>query len=183
MPNSACVFVVLLILSGISAAQETAPAFDLFGGYSYLKTDADLPNRSRHGWEVAGSFHLNRWLGVTLDSSRHWSNEFEDIPFSTKDSAHIFLIGPTFSYRVPKFSAFAHLLFGAASVRETITDLGETSGETDFASAYGGGLDWHAGQHWGIRLTQMDYLKTKFANASQNNLRVSAGLVIRFGSR
>jgi hypothetical protein len=49
--------------------------------------------------------------------------------------------------------------------------------------ALGGGLDWNATPHIGVRLIQAEYLLTKFndgANNRQNNVRVSAGVVFRF---
>jgi predicted metalloprotease with PDZ domain len=57
--------------------------------------------------------------------------------------------------------------------------------------AYGGGLDVRLSDHFSIRIAQADYLYTKHdfsLGASgvarhQNNLRVSAGLVVTFGGR
>ena len=46
--------------------------------------------------------------------------------------------------------------------------------------ALGGGIDTSIihGLHW--RVIQGDYLMTQFGNHSQNNLRLSTGIVIRF---
>jgi peptidoglycan-associated lipoprotein len=52
-----------------------------------------------------------------------------------------------------------------------------------FASNLGGGLDLKASHRMWIRLFEADYLLTTFDNGSnnhQNNLRISAGAVIRF---
>ncbi|MGD0955489.1 MAG: hypothetical protein ABR953_01490 [Candidatus Acidiferrales bacterium] len=49
--------------------------------------------------------------------------------------------------------------------------------------ALGGGLDWNATEHIGVRLIQAEYLLTTFndgVNNRQNNARVSAGVVFRF---
>ena len=51
----------------------------------------------------------------------------------------------------------------------------------------GGGLDVKVHHHIAIRLIQAEYLMTRFENlttgstASQNDMRLSAGLVFRFG--
>ena len=46
--------------------------------------------------------------------------------------------------------------------------------------ALGGGIDAELtdGIHW--RLVQMDYLLTQFGGGSQNNLRLSTGILIKF---
>ena len=44
----------------------------------------------------------------------------------------------------------------------------------------GGGVDWNATTHIGIRLIQAEYLMTRFASETQNNARISAGVVFRF---
>jgi hypothetical protein len=57
------------------------------------------------------------------------------------------------------------------------------SSEDAFATALGGGLDWNATPHIGVRLIQAEYLMTKFTdglNDRQNNARISAGVVFRF---
>jgi outer membrane protein OmpA-like peptidoglycan-associated protein len=51
----------------------------------------------------------------------------------------------------------------------------------------GGGLDFNVSRHFSIRLIQAEYLMTRFenlstaANASQNDIRLSSGIVFRFG--
>jgi hypothetical protein len=44
----------------------------------------------------------------------------------------------------------------------------------------GGGLDWNATEHIGVRLIQAEYLLTDFVSTRQNNARISAGVVFRF---
>jgi outer membrane immunogenic protein len=55
-----------------------------------------------------------------------------------------------------------------------------------FAMAAGGGIDLRLSEHFAFRVIQADYYYTRFPNGvndHQNNLRVGAGLVVRFGSR
>ena len=52
-----------------------------------------------------------------------------------------------------------------------------------FAANFGGGLDLRASRRFSVRLVEADYLVTTFDNGSnnhQNNLRVGAGVVLRF---
>jgi peptidoglycan-associated lipoprotein len=52
-----------------------------------------------------------------------------------------------------------------------------------FAALLGGGADLNAGKRFAIRLVEADYLLTTFDNSGnnhQNNLRILAGLVVRF---
>ncbi|HUI41334.1 MAG TPA: outer membrane beta-barrel protein [Terriglobia bacterium] len=54
--------------------------------------------------------------------------------------------------------------------------------ETTFTTAFGGGLDVKAARFVWIRIIQADYLRQPFTNDTQNNLRLSFGVVFRFGS-
>ena len=59
-----------------------------------------------------------------------------------------------------------------------------SSGTNAFAANLGGGLDLRLNHRFSIRLIEADYLLTTFNNQSnnrQNNARISAGAVIRFG--
>jgi opacity protein-like surface antigen len=175
---------MVLVFAGLSAAQDTVPSFDLFGGYSYFNNDGGDVNG--HGWEGAGTFHLNDWLGVTADFSGHYGGEeISLISSSVDNNTHTFLFGPTVSYRGPKVTPFAHFLLGGARTSSEITIFGVSTSASDtaFAMAFGGGVDWHAGQNWSIRLGQFDYLPTWFGDGTQNNIRLSAGLVYRWGGQ
>jgi peptidoglycan-associated lipoprotein len=55
-----------------------------------------------------------------------------------------------------------------------------------FAANLGGGLDLRASRRFAVRLIEADYLLTTFDNGTnnhQNNLRVSAGMVVHFGEK
>lgn len=46
---------------------------------------------------------------------------------------------------------------------------------------FGGAVD--SGSHAAFRLSQMHYLPTRFSASRQANLRLSAGMVLRFGKK
>ena len=55
-----------------------------------------------------------------------------------------------------------------------------------FAANLGGGLDLRASRRFAVRLIEADYLLTTFDNGTnnhQNNLRVSAGMVVHFSEK
>ena len=61
--------------------------------------------------------------------------------------------------------------------------------QNNFAAAFGGGLDITLTNHIALKPIQVEYLMTQIAPAGshlnyvQNNLRYSAGVVFRFGSK
>jgi hypothetical protein len=82
-------------------------------------------------------------------------------------------------------TAFAHVLAGAGRLNARANGI--SAGENSIAVAAGGGLDLSRGGRFAIRLIEAEYLVTRFDHpngtaAMQNNVRVSAGLVLRFGT-
>lgn len=66
-------------------------------------------------------------------------------------------------------------------VNGTGTNVGNAGAA--FASILGGGVDWRLKGRWSIRLVEADYLLTTFDNGGnnhQNNLRINAGVAVRF---
>jgi hypothetical protein len=131
-------------------------------------------------------------------------------PIGTGGKGFSFLFGPQVSYRgVPRLTPFARVLFGgmrASKLEMNSTSSGGTDGgfgivagplctalycvvpATSFAMALGGGLDVKATDRIWIRPFQMDYVRAEITTgygtiATQNDLRVSAGIVFRFGRR
>jgi opacity protein-like surface antigen len=58
--------------------------------------------------------------------------------------------------------------------------LGFNFSETDFTWAAGGGLDFAVSRHFGIRMAQVDFLQTRSNGSSQNNVRMSVGVVFKY---
>jgi hypothetical protein len=51
--------------------------------------------------------------------------------------------------------------------------------DTEFATAVGGGLDYRIIRPIAWRF-QGDYVQTRFSGSTQNNIRLSTGIVVRF---
>jgi opacity protein-like surface antigen len=96
-----------------------------------------------------------------------------------------YLFGPRVSYhRFGRVTPFGEVLFGVAHTGTEL--LGTTNSQNAFAMTVGGGIDYRVNSRFSIRPAKVDYLLTRFnefgiPNAqTQNNLRVSTGIVFRF---
>jgi len=99
-----------------------------------------------------------------------------------KTRVHTFVFGPQVSLPA-KVSPFVHALFGVAKEsQDPITNPAFSSlgSDTSFATALGGGIDVKAARFLSIRFLQVDYLRTHLHGKSQNQPRVSAGIVLHF---
>jgi hypothetical protein len=192
-------FAVLLLLVVLFVplvrAQDT-PAYEIFGGGTYLRQDVnETPDGTRIrftngiGWHGSLTGNANSWLGAVFDFSGTFSNptfSFGDLerfnptffpPFKAQinTSTFTYLFGPRFSYRserLGRFTPFAETLFGAATFRVSSNDLplGLPSliSNTSFAAALGGGVDARLNHRVTVRLFDVDYLLTRFPVAQSD---------------
>ncbi len=183
-------YLIFVLLFASALAPESLGQVELFGGYSYLKLNGEGSNsQNLNGWEAGVSAHLIGPLALEADYSNHYGSSPTTatvVPEFTE------LYGPRFEmFRFPRIAPFVHGLFGAAHGIQYFNlgagckvgepcPLGRTT-ENGFAMAFGGGLNIKATHHIWIRAFQVDYLRSAFNNSSQNDVRVSAGLVLRFG--
>ncbi len=113
--------------------------------------------------------------------------------YVNQGSAFTYLAGPRFSYRkFDRVTPFAQALFGgihASDIAITGCTVNCTflPSENAFALTAGGGLDIKISHHIALRVVQAEYLMTRFenrntaSNSIQNDIRLSSGLVFRFG--
>jgi len=76
---------------------------------------------------------------------------------------------------------FAHALLGAVRGSSNYLDISKPA--VHFAVAVGGGIDVKLTDRVALRLIQADYLMTRFSSTRQDNIRLSAGIVLRFGRK
>jgi opacity protein-like surface antigen len=172
-------FLVLLplLILPVSALAEDVPKFEVFGGYSNFVANVNTSNFDMNG--VNGSFqeNLNSWFGGVLDISGHFGTD-NGFKVNTESATY----GPVFSYRRNKnLVPFAHAMLGA--VRGSPEYLGISKSEERFGAYVGGGLDLKVAPNLALRLIQADYLMTHFSHTRQDNLRLSAGIVLTFGKK
>jgi hypothetical protein len=166
---------MVVILSATSFSQASDPKWELFGGYSYLRSNPGGGSDSAHshGWNASLDYNFTKHLGVKADIDGHYCCDGE--------KEHNFLFGPQLQFKVKNSRVFAHALAG---VSHGSAPLGNFS-DTVFAYALGGGFDYPLGhqKRWALRLAQVDYLGTHYADNFQHNFRYSGGIVFDFGKR
>lgn len=167
--------VAILMAAVLAATAQENPRFELFGGYSYLHVGSSHQQKAfgLNGWNGQATVNLNRWLGATADFAGNYGS-----PFAVSIHNYTYMFGPTLSYRTQHVVPFAHALFGGGHVSGKIGGL--SSSQNAFAMAIGGGADIPLATHFGIRLAQLDWVRTQYFSTSQNGFRVSTGVMFNF---
>ena len=174
MKRMALVIALLTVTVVVATAQET-PRFEVFGGYSYLNVGSSGQQKGfgLNGWNAQASWNLTNWLAATADFGGYYGS-----PSAVSVHNYSYMFGPTLSYRTQHFVPFAQALFGGGHVTAKIGGLRST--QNAFAMALGGGLDLPIKRHFGVRLAQVDWLRTQYFSTHQNGVRVSTGVMFNF---
>ena len=150
-------------------AQDDAPAFEVFGGYSFIN-DYNA-GETGHGFAAALEGNATNTFGIV--------GEFGFYDFDG-GSVYSYMFGPRFGYRAEKFRPFAHILFGGV----TLSPDEESANENYFSMAFGGGIDINISDRFSIRPAQFDLLTFRYTEDDMsdwiNNIRYSAGIVLKF---
>jgi hypothetical protein len=159
---------------------------NVFFGYSYSNAGPlfGLTKRGNlNGWEGSLEGKVLPWIGLVVDFSGHYGSQ--QVPCAVPVDCFIIptanvheqdiLFGPRVSMSVGKIRPFAEALFGAGHIS---TDNGGGS-DTSFATALGGGIDYKIIRPVAWRF-EGDYVQTRFFGTTQNNVRLSTGIVLRF---
>lgn len=181
----------IFVFLALASAPKAYSQIELYGGYSHLSLSGTPSNigSSANGWNGGAYLHLLGPFGVEADYSNHYGVSPQ---VSVNGNAYYVpgfteLYGPRFTLALPRIHPYVHALFGTvngkAMVPSPILFVGPpiTISENAFGMAFGGGLNVQATRHIWLRLVQLDYMRAQFTNNSQNDVRVSAGLVFRFG--
>ncbi len=144
-------------------AQEERKTIDVFAGYSYVRDNPSTPRAnsfSLNGGNASVAYNFKNWLSGVADFGGYHNTNI--LGSGGSDTLSTYLFGPRVSYR----------RFGR------ITPFGQV--------LFGGGVDYRLSSRFSIRPAQVEYLLTRFNEftdpraQSQNNLRVSTGIVFRF---
>jgi len=194
-------FVLALLIAGMSTITRAQDKVELFGGYSYFRASIregqnnpcldNCPIQTfptsqvnLNGWQFSTQYKFLPFFGGVADFNGTYGKLHNA---STRE--HTYLLGPQISLPT-KFSPFAHVLFGFA--RESQDAFGvcpaltqaacqfSLGSDTSWASALGGGLDWDVAPFVALRVLQIDSTRTHLHGTSQNQPRVSAGIVFHF---
>jgi len=177
--------VVVVLGCPPSPAQAIPVPLELFGGYSYMHLDSPTLGFADYSNLNGGNLSLSiphlvrhgqyRPLGVVVDVSANYGSHL---------SVYNFLAGPQVTVDRKGFTFFAHALFGKSRERFNIQQV-TIGGYSTLGRAFalGGGVqkNWRSGL--AVRILQADYVNNNNFGTTQNNLRISTGLVLQFGGK
>jgi len=190
-----CVLVVIFFaaLAGVSDeiawAQAGAPTLEIYGGLTKLWGHTNGSKFDDGGGEVSATCYFNRFVGLEGQFV-----EFNYVaPSAPAYGSHFSLLfGPHIAYHRNRWvNPFTHALVGftrgdANGPNYTVID------RSAFTFGVGGGVDLKVWRILWLRPIQADYLRESFPGdptppfpfprALENNLRLSAGFVVRLGS-
>jgi len=168
---SLVIFLSSMVLSHFAMAQEI-PRAQLFGGYSYTRFDSPtlgFANPSNlSGFNISPAFNLAYGFGVKAELTGQYGSKL-----NVRDVT----VGPQFLYPRGRALFFAHALFGDS---RSFVRVGTGEGDTARAIVLGGGVDLDVSPRFAFRAVQVDYVRTTLFSTTQNNVRISTGLVYRW---
>jgi outer membrane immunogenic protein len=172
----------------LSARAQSGGSVDVGVDYNYVRTNAPAGGcgcfalNGGSGWVA---FNFSHAVGIVGEiASQHASN----ISGSRVDlTLTSYLVGPRYTWAHARhFAPFAQVLLGGAHASGNLApgrSMLPGSANT-FGMTAGGGLDIGLTRHIFLRAFEADYYLTHFDNGvndHQNNLRIAAGVIIRFG--
>lgn len=156
--------------------------------YNYVRSNAPAGGcgcfglNGGSGWVA---FKFSRSLGLVGEiASQHASNISSTGADLTLTS---YLAGARYTWtQAGRFAPFAQALLGGAQAGGTLApgNSGLPGSPNAFAMTAGGGLDIGLTPRIAVRALEADYYLTRFDNGvndHQNNLRIEAGVIFRFG--
>jgi outer membrane immunogenic protein len=170
------------------AVAQSGPRVDVGIDYNYVRTNAPggscgcFAMNGGSGWVAINFSHR---LGIVGEfASQHASN------ISSSSGADLtltsYLAGLRYTWgRTHHFAPFAQVLLGGAHASGSLApgNSGLPRSPNAFALIAGGGLDIGLTRHLALRAFEADYYLTRFDNSvndQQNNLRIAAGVIVRF---
>jgi hypothetical protein len=183
------VFGIASVCPAASRAQSAAGTqsqLEVAVDYSYVRarSASGLSSSNLQGGSASVAYNFSGHWGVVGDFGGY---VFTGQPPGLSAQMYTYVFGPRYNFtKSEKFVPFAQALFGGG--RLDASRAAVQAGENGFAMALGGGLDIALNHRFAIRAVQAEYLMTRFPNSggasvTQNNFRISAGLVFRFGAR
>ncbi len=176
----------LVTIFGLSTSAQELPKIDAFVGYSYLRANpatSGIGGFNLNGGSASAAYNFRDWFSGVADFGGYQVGKINSV--NVDNHVLTYMFGPRFTYhKSRKIAPFGQVLFGAARTGSGV--FATSNSRTSFASAFGAGVDWNVRDRFSIRPVQFDYLLTHFPegtggnNLTQNNLRVSTGIVFHF---
>jgi len=182
-------WLALLLGSGIRSSAQNFEPVEVGAGYSYVRANAgpgECGCFSMNGGSAWFAYHFMRDFAVAADVGSEYASNINGTALGLTLTSY--LAGPRYVWHYGHLlSPFAQALVGGAHANGdlTLVRFGVAEPANSLALAAGGGADMKLTRHWAAR-GEVDYFLTRFSNGvndHQNNLRVSVGLVYRFGGK
>jgi len=188
-------FLLVVLVVGPAAAQQvptiknSGPKFDVSVGYDRTQANAppgDCQCFGVQGGYASGAFFLGDHLAVVAQFSGGTSSHISSLGQNL--NLYTYLFGPKYAYSIHRVTPFVQVLFGGAHGTDSYfpSNTGYATSASTFALAPGGGVDIDLTRHFSVRAIQAQYLRPSFPNGGdneQNQLKIGAGLVFKFGQR
>jgi outer membrane protein OmpA-like peptidoglycan-associated protein len=188
---------------------DDTPRAEWFMGYSFWRSLSTVNNNRMvylNGGDTNVAYNLNRWAGLVTDFADYGNSRVTLVSssgnrtVSSNGSVLTYAFGPRFSYRrYERVTPYFQVLFGVAyGSAVSITGCTGTvnctplHSDNSYAELIGGGIDVKLNHRIAIRVLEADWLLTNFRDPFlgngqfrefQNNIRLSSGIVLRFGGR
>jgi outer membrane immunogenic protein len=179
--------VILLLVAASACLAQQAPEYsgDAAASYHWVRTNAgpgECGCFGPNGGGLSGSWNFHGPWSAVVDISVETKDGAP--PVSNSLTLVSYLAGARYKIPQPWFEGnhkpqpFAQIILGAAHAGGG--EAGVADGSHRFAARIGGGIDVPLTSHFAVRVVQIDYYLTTFANATndhQNNFLIGAGIV------
>lgn len=180
-----------LLLAGMAAsAQEITetPRAEVGVNYTYIRVDpgGTLNSFNENGGTGYVEYNFNKVFGAVADlGGLRAASGIDTTSFD-------YLFGPRFNLRHARYTFYVQSLFGGERLTNGFNPGAANpflaGAQNNFAAAFGGGVDIALTNHIAVKPIQVEYLTSQIAppgelKYAQNNLRYSAGVVFRLGSK
>jgi len=188
-----CPIALLLILLQSSILPQSArgQGLEVNGAWAHITSDSGTD-----GFNVGGAWWFTKHITVAADYESSWDTSTlgtfaftETGPIAVKSHLQSIVVGPRIFFSTKwtdkyKLNPFAEAQFGSAHLSQDVTANMSTqsASDTSFAWLVGGGVEYLFTPHWSGR-TNLDFMRTGFANEGQSRLRFLLGITYTFGSR
>jgi len=176
---------LLLLMTASAAYAQVSYSGDAAATYHLVRTNAgpgECGCFGLNGGGLSGSWNVHgRWSVIVDFSAEHTGS---GAPIGNSLTLASLLAGAR--YQIPQRwlegnhqpQPFAQVLIGSTHAGGGVA--GVADGSFEFSTRIGGGIDIPLNSHFAVRIVQIDYYLTTFANATndhQNNFLVGAGIV------
>lgn len=182
MRNLIGMFAMLLLLGAGPALAQEEPVgrFQMATGYGHVYTQEEPAGGatiSEHGFFIAPTYGLNRWLSVRGDFGGSYGVPFDTPQFTLKSRTYWYVGGLQFDViKNRQFNAYMHGLVGG--VRMQVGEGPDTISH-GVRNIYGAGLDWFQSRKVGVRVFEVSLVRNRLYDVMQTGYKVETGIVFR----